>query len=185
MVSTFYKVQDTNEVWLDKQSLLTVRYEKQIKEGKYQIEETSDLLDQINHHWKTRSYRVDKNSYEEKEGPLPPNALDAFGSLYYIRTLPLQVGQTYTVDVHSGDKVYPLTVSVLKREKIKVPAGKFDCIVVEPFLRGPGIFVSKGKKLIVWLTDDERHMPVRMRSEVFIGHVSAELLPATTGKTAL
>jgi len=71
--------------------------------------------------------------------------------------------------------VYPLVVHVLKREKIKVPAGKFDCLVVEPFLRGPGIFISKGKKLVVWLTADERRIPVRMRSEVFIGHVSAEL----------
>ncbi len=179
VVNTFYKVQDTNDVWLDAQALVTVRYEKRIHEGKYEIEETS-LLDQTNHHWKTRSYRIDKNSYEEKVGPLPPNVLDAFGSLYYVRTLPLEEGQSYTVDVHSGDKVYPLTVRVLKKEKVKVPAGKFDCLLVEPFLRGPGIFISKGKKLEVWLTNDERRMPVRMRSEVFIGHVSAELTHYTT-----
>ena len=72
--------------------------------------------------------------------------------------------------------MYPLVVNVLKRETIKVPAGKFDCRVVEPFLRGPGIFISKGKKLEVWLTDDADRIPVRMRSEVAIGHVSAELL---------
>ncbi len=108
---------------------------------------------------------------------MPPEVMDSFGSLYYVRTLPLETGQTYTMDVHSGDKIYPLVVHVLKREKAKVPAGKFNCIVVEPVLRGPGIFVSKGKKLQVWLTDDERRLPVRMRSEVFIGHVSAELLP--------
>jgi hypothetical protein len=174
MIGTFYRVEDHNDVWLDQQALVTVRYEKRIHEGKYQIEETS-LLDQMRRHWKTRSYRVDKNTYEEKEGDLPPNALDSFGSLYYVRTLPLEIGSTYTIDVHSGANVYPLVVNVLKREKIKVPAGKFDCIVVEPFLRGPGIFISKGKKLIVWLTADERRMPVRMRSEVFIGHVSAEL----------
>jgi len=176
VVSTFYKVEDHNDVWLDEGALATVRYEKRIHEGKYQIEETS-LLDQIRHRWKTRSYRVDKNTYEEKEGDLPPDALDPFGSLYYIRSLPLEIGKTYTVDVHDGTKVYPLEVDVLKRQTVKVPAGKFDCILVQPKLRGPGIFISKGKKLEVWLTDDERKMPVRMRSEVFIGHVSAELLP--------
>jgi hypothetical protein len=175
VVNAFYKVEDYNDVWLDQRALVTVRYEKRIHEGKYQIEETS-LLDQSKRRWKTRSYRLDKNIYEEKEGDLPPNALDTFGSLYYVRTLPLIVGQTYTIDVHNSNKVYPLVVDVLKREKIKVPAGKFDCILVEPFLRGPGIFINKGKKLQVWLTADERRIPVRMRCEVFIGHVSAELI---------
>jgi anti-sigma-K factor RskA len=88
----------------------------------------------------------------------------------------LEVGQTYTVDVLSGEKVWPLVVKIEKRESVHVPAGRFDCFRVEPLLREPGIFVSKGKKLEVWLTADERHLPVRMRSEVLIGHVSAELM---------
>ena len=62
MVNAFYKVQDHNDVWLDEEALVTVRYEKRIHEGKYQIEETS-LLDQPRHRWKTRSFRVDKNIY--------------------------------------------------------------------------------------------------------------------------
>jgi len=78
--------------------------------------------------------------------------------------------------VHSEDTVYPLMVKVKKRQTIKVKAGRFDCFLVEPQLRKPGIFISKGKKLEVWLTADERRMPVLMRSEVFIGHVSAELV---------
>lgn len=178
MVSAFYKVEDRNDVWLDQGAMVTVRYEKRIREGKYRIDETS-ILDQPTRRWTTRSFRIDKNQYEEKSGELPANALDSFGSLYYVRTLPLEPGTSYTLDVHNGDKVYPLVVTVLKRERIKVPAGKFDCILVEPALRGPGIFISKGKKLQVWMTDDARHMPVRMRSEVFIGHVSAELISFT------
>ena len=82
----------------------------------------------------------------------------------------------YSIDVYSGEKVYPLVVTVRKREKISVPAGTFDTLLVEPLIRGPGVFISKGKKLEVWLTNDSRRMPVRMRSEVMIGHVSAELL---------
>jgi len=182
VVSAFYKVQDTNEVWLDQGALVTVRYEKRIREGKYQIE-ASSLLDQIHHRWKTRAYRLDKNSYEEKEGDLPPDVLDAFGSLYYVRTLPLDVDHTYTFDVHDNDKVYPLVVDVLKRETIKVPAGRFDCLRVQVFLRGPGLFVAKGKKLEVWMTADQSHVPVRMRSEIFIGHISAELLPEESNDT--
>jgi hypothetical protein len=175
VVTAFYKVEDHNEAWLDREALVSVRYEKRIKEGKYRIEE-STLLDQPRSRFHLQSYRLDKNRYEQKEGPLPPNALDVLGSLYYVRALPLAVGQSYTMDVLSGDKVFPLEVKVKKRERIQVPAGTFDTLLVEPFLRAPGIFIAKGKKLEVWLTDDARHLPVRMRSDVFIGHVSAELL---------
>jgi hypothetical protein len=86
------------------------------------------------------------------------------------------VGKEFTVDVHSGDKTFPLLVKVKKLEKIKVKAGKFLCYRVEPVLRERGIFISKGKKMEVWMTADESHMPVLMRSEIFIGHVSAELV---------
>jgi hypothetical protein len=62
-----------------------------------------------------------------------------------------------------------------KRETIKTKAGKFKCVVVEPFMREEGIFIQKGRKLQIWMTDDERKIPVQMRVEVFFGHVSARL----------
>lgn len=175
LVDTFYKVHDRNDVWLDLESLTTVRYEKHVREGHYRIEETV-TLDQIRHRFHIHSYRIDKDRYEDKDGDLPPSVLDVLGSLYYVRTLPMVLGESYSMDVFSGEKVWPLLVSVKKREHVKVPAGKFDCFRVEPLLREAGIFVSKGKKLEVWLTADERRMPVQMRSEIFIGHVSAELV---------
>ena len=175
VVNTFYRVSDRNDAWIDTGSLTTVAYEKRIREGKYRIEEKVQM-DQIGHRYTLHSYRIDKNLYEDKAGTLTPNILDVLGSLYFVRTLPLHVGDTYTMDVFSDGKIWPLVLKVKKRQRVKVPAGKFDCFVVEPLLREPGVFVSKGKKLEVWMTEDERHMPVLMRSEVFIGHVSAHLI---------
>jgi hypothetical protein len=175
VVDTFYKVRDRNESWLDQESLTSVRYTRDIREGSYRLEETI-VLDQVQGVWTRDTNRIDKNRRETKSGELPLYALDVQSSLYYVRTLPLEAGQTFTLDVQSGDKSYPLVVKVKKRETIKTPAGKFDTFLVEPLLRGPGMFVSKGKKLEVWMTADERRMPVRMRSEVFFGHVTADLI---------
>jgi hypothetical protein len=176
LVTAFYRVEDHNEAWIDQGSMSSVRYEKSIKEGKYHIDE-STIIDQPRHRYRMQSFRIDKNLYEQKDGTIPQNVLDVLGSFYYVRLMPLEVGKSFTMDVLSGDKVYPLVVRVESRETIKVPAGKFKTIRIEPLLRAPGIFIAKGNKLQVWLTDDDRHVPVRMRSEVFIGHVSAELLP--------
>ena len=97
-------------------------------------------------------------------------------SLYYVRSQDLKVGQDLVFDIVNRAKQYPLLVKVLKKEKVKTAAGTFNTILVEPQIRGEGIFVSKGKNLKVWLTDDEYKMPVKMKVEVFIGSVSAELL---------
>jgi hypothetical protein len=45
---------------------------------------------------------------------------------------------------------------------------------VEPVLKYPGIFENKGK-LTVWVTDDQRRIPVLMRSKILIGAISAVL----------
>jgi hypothetical protein len=175
LVDKLYNVRDRNEAWIEPGNPSTLRYARQIHEGQYRVQEDV-VLDQTAHHFHQHSYRIDKKRYEDKDGDIPPNVLDVLGSLYYVRTLPLVVGKSYTFDVQSEDKVYPLVVHVKKRQTIKVKAGKFDCFLVEPQLRAPGIFISKGKKMEVWLTADERRMPVLMRSEVFIGHVAAELV---------
>jgi hypothetical protein len=175
IVKLVYPVLDRDDTWLDTQSLVTVRYEKKILERHFRIEEAV-TLDQVNHRYKDTSYRMDKDRYGFQEGSLPPNILDILGSFFYVRTVPLAVGQLFSIDVYSGGKVWPLEVRVIKRETVKVTAGKFDCFVVEPLLREQGLFISKGKKLEVWLTADDHHMPVRMRAETFVGHVAVELL---------
>src|SRR4029077_18130389 len=98
VVSAFYTVEDHNEAWLDEQSFVSVRYEKRIHEGSYRIEE-STLIDQLSHRFLTRSCRLDKNLYEQKEWDIPNDVLDVLGSLYYVRLLPLEIGQSYTMDV--------------------------------------------------------------------------------------
>jgi hypothetical protein len=65
-------------------------------------------------------------------------------------------------------------VKVLGKERVKVEAGTFDCMIVEPFLRYPGIFKQKGR-VKVWVTDDRYHIPVLVKSKVAIGEVSAVL----------
>jgi Protein of unknown function (DUF3108) len=178
-VDTFYKVRDRNEAWMDTVSPRSLRYSKKISEGKYSVDEVVEL-DQDARTFHETEIRHDKNdAKEEKKGSIPANVLDVLSSLYYIRAQDLQVGKSFTVDVHSGDKTFPLLVNVKKMEKVKVKAGKFLCYRVEPVLRDHGIFIQKGKKLEVWMTADARHMPVLMRSEIFIGHVSAELVKQT------
>jgi hypothetical protein len=161
--SKFFSVRDRYESYMDTTALHSLRYEKHVREGKFKRDDAVDF-DQIGH----------RAVYKDKSVPIPPRTQDVLSALYYVRTLPLQVGQAISIANHTDGKNYPLVVKVLGREHVKVDAGEFDCIVVEPILRGPGVFNQQGR-LTVWLTDDRRRLPVLMKSKVVIGHVAAIL----------
>lgn len=165
--SAFFKVRDRFESYIDTTELYSVRYEKHVREGRFKRDE-SVLFDQAEH----------TAMYNDRVVPIAPRTQDVLSALYYIRTLPLEVGQAITLANHTDGKNYPLVVKVHRRETVTVDAGTFDCLVVEPILRGPAIFSQKGR-LTVWITDDRYKMPVLMKSKVIIGHVSAVLTEFT------
>lgn len=171
-VDVFFKVRDRNESWLDVSELISHRFEQHNREGKYILDQIVDY-DWINGHFK-QTDNVKGRLPKIEEGELPIPVVDTLSSLYMARTKELKVGEDFTLDVHSG-KIYPLLVKVHRKETVKVKAGKFECFLVEPFLKERGLFIQKGRKLQVWLTADERRMPVKMKAEIFIGHVTAEL----------
>jgi len=182
-IDTFYKVRDFNQAWMDTEQPRSLGYEKNLSEGKYRVQETV-RYDYIENRFYRDKERLDKNSHKEQDGPIPSAVFDILSSFYYIRSLPLEVGKAVTIDVHSGSTTYPLVVGVTKRAVAKTKAGKFDCFVLEPALREPGIFIHKGKKLEIWVTADERRMPVMMRCDIKIGTITAELVKANTETSA-
>jgi hypothetical protein len=162
--SAFYKVRDRVESYIDRNGLFTWRFEKHLREGNYKADRYVEY-DQVN------GWAI---SNKKDTIQIPPCVQDILSSFYYIRTQKLEVGKSLFIDNHADNKLYPLEVKVHKKERIKVKAGEFDCVVVEPILRASGLFKSKGR-LIIWLTDDERKIPVQMKSKIFVGYITAEL----------
>lgn len=98
-------------------------------------------------------------------------------AFYLVRTMPLTVGETSKFSAVSGKKRYELKVITHGREKLKTVLGEVNTVKVEPVLDGDGIFVSKGR-IFIWLTDDERRIPVLMECEITLGSIKAKLISA-------
>jgi hypothetical protein len=168
--SAFFKVRDRVESITEVKGLYSLHFEKHIREGKFQSDKFVDF-DQKNHLALT-----DKDTI-----PVPPFVQDVLSALYYVRTQPLEIGKSLFVDNHTDKKNYPLEVKVLKKERVEVDAGTFDCLVVQPILQAAGVFEQKGS-LTVWLTDDQKKMPVLMKSKVVIGSITTELTDYRLGR---
>lgn len=173
VIDAFFKVRDINQSWLDAEDFYSLGYGQSVREGGYKRDEWI-IFDYENGLYTGKIQK--KEEPRNIQGPLEMGILDILTSLYHVRSQQLNAGEDIVFDIINREKQYPLVVKVLGKEKVKTDAGTFDCIVVEPQFRGEGIFVSKGKSLKVWLTDDAYKMPVKMQVEVFIGSVSAKLL---------
>ena len=158
-----FKVRDKHESFMDSELLISRRFVKHLREGRFKKDMTIDF-DQKNH----------VAIYKDKQVPIVPNTHDFLTALYYIRTLAARPGQAVAMANHTDGKNYPIYVKFISRERVSVPAGDFDCIVVEPVLETSSIFENKGK-LTIWLTDDSVRMPVMLRSQVIVGAFEAVL----------
>ena len=96
-------------------------------------------------------------------------------AFYWVRTMPLTVGDTSRFAAVSGKKRYELKVLVHGKEELETAIGKVKTVKVEPVLDGDGIFNSKGR-IFIWLTDDDKRIPVLMQCEIALGSIKAKLV---------
>jgi hypothetical protein len=168
--SRLYKVRERIESYWDRHGLYSRRYVEDRREGKFR--QQSDIV------FDTR--RNEAVYSDGRSFPVPPRVQDALSAFYYFRTQALPLGGSIVFHYHASRKSQPLQVKVLGRERIETPAGTFSCVAVEPILKAGGIFKSSGR-LVIWVTDDERRMPVLMKSKVAIGSISVVLVEARAG----
>jgi hypothetical protein len=154
--STFYKVEDKIQSYTDVQGIFSRRFEKRLREGSYKTDQYYEY-DQAAHLAKSKKDTITVPSFIQ----------DVLSAMYFVRTQQLAPGDSIFVENHSDGKLYPLKIVVHRREKVNVRAGKFKCLVVEPFLQTPSLFLQKGR-VVVHLTDDHRKIPVMMTSQIFV-----------------
>jgi len=167
----FYKLDDRQESWLDVFQLASRRYVQDSQQGSYT---------------RYREYELDleNGTYVRHDGEsdsIPANALDQASFVYFVRTIPLEVGETYEWNRYFRFDRNPVILRVLRRETVKVPAGEFSTIVVQPIIKTRGIF-SEGGEAEIFITDDERRIPVKLKSKLVVGSVTLELTEWVAGE---
>ncbi len=167
----FYKVDDRFESWFTTGSLASLRFKLDQNEGRRERE---------------RNYEIfpERQTYREGEKPEEPSVadpLDEGSFLYYVRTLPLRTGDVYEVNRYFRPDRNPVRIRVVRRERVTVPAGTFNAVVVQPTIRTRGIF-SEGGRAEVWLSDDEDRVVLQMKSQLSFGSLNLFLRNKQPGR---
>jgi hypothetical protein len=162
-----YKVRDEYRSIIDVGGLFSWQFEQHIRESKYRRDEMAEF-DQINNIAKVgdKTYKV------------PPQIHDVISAFYFVRSLDLgkmKKDSIFYLQNFYKDTVYNLGVKIHGKQVVEVDAGKFRCVVVEPLVVAGGMFKWEGH-LLIWLTDDDRRIPVKVATKILIGYVSADLI---------
>ncbi len=102
-------------------------------------------------------------------------AYDPLSAFYAMTRWNFDIGKPVYIDIFDNKKFWRTEVQVLRKEKVRVPAGEFNTIVIKPLLKSEGIFLKAGN-IYIWATDDDRKLPVKLKSKASIGYFTALLV---------
>lgn len=170
----FAKVDDQFDSWFDPNRFVSRRFVQNQRELRHTRQRSYDITPEEGTYRETRSGRVDSLSTDEP--------LDDVSFLFFVRTLPLRVGDVDTIPRYfkPGRDVI---IRVIGKKTITVPGGTFETIVVQPTITNASGLFGQGGKAEVYFTDDSARTLVMLKSHVpVLGSLSLTLRDVTAPK---
>lgn len=162
-----FKADMTMETWIDTLTGSSLRFTQDFEQtGKDRKK-----------HYEIYPDRVAYQDGDNAEIPSVPDPLDDASFIYFVRTVPLEIGRTYTFERYFRPDRNPVRIKVLRRETVKVPAGTYQTIVVQPIIKSRGIF-SENSKAEIWFSEDANRIMVRMKADLPFGSLNLYLTSA-------
>ncbi len=169
VVSAFYKVEDFAESIVT--NGLPFKLRIKLQEGTHTSDKET-VFDMGNRKITFINYLKGK----KKEHDIPNDSVrDILSGFYFLRTRKLDAGKTAYVDIFDSNKFFRAEVNILRKETLQISGiGEVSTLVIKPELKSEGLFRKTGD-IFIWLTDDDRKIPVRVETKIPVGNVVAEL----------
>ncbi|MBU8912062.1 MAG: DUF3108 domain-containing protein, partial [Desulfobacterales bacterium] len=172
-IDMFYKIRDRLEGFTDLTFTRSLLHKK-IQSGK----DKRQVIVTFDWEKKTASY---SNFNERRDSiEIPLKTFDPVSAFYKMRTIDLKTGQNISFPVTDGKKYFIQKARVIKKENITLPSGTWDTYVLALQVNHfSGVFKkSENPTVTLWVTADEKQIPVRIKVKIFIGSVIFDFVSA-------
>jgi hypothetical protein len=177
MIDLLYPIDSTAESWLDCDGLFSRQYREDRTEGKRHRDTEShyDYASKetvVTNHVNGRQRRV----------PLEQPVQDVVSSLYVVRTRKLLLDSDQVFTISADTSTYCVTIHPDERKLIWVkPFGDVQALRVEP---NPtlGVVSANNGRMWFWISDDERHLPLLVNSDLKFGSAKLVLFSVVNGQ---
>ncbi len=162
-----FKVRDVYETYIDTQKLHPLRFKRDVNEGGYKF--TNDV---------TFYPDIKKAVSKGKTFTTPACVQDVLSSIYFARNIDYskyKIGDKIPFSMFLDDEVFDLYIRYMGKVKIKTKYGEFNALKIQPLLIEGTIFKG-GEKMIVYVSDDANHIPLRVESPILVGSVKVDMM---------
>ena len=170
----FFRVHDRYDSWIDVETLSSLRHVQRISEGRYSRNTTYEIM-------------PERGEYQRNDDPPRPtvaNPLDDGSFIYAVRMAGMRVGETQRVDRYFVPDKNPVVLTGVREDTVTVDAGTFATIVIRPTIKTSGIFSENGEAR-VWLSNDDRRLPVQLKTRFSRFSLTLLLTSVTYGDVRL
>jgi len=172
VISIFYKVDDFAESTIYPDGY-PKRFIMKTQEGRHKRDKATYFEPRVDNKRQKVIYH-DKLEDEKFEFFLKKPAHDPLSAFFAMTRMSLEAGHSEYINIFDSKKVWHTEVQVLRKEKVHVQSREFNTILVKPLMKSEGIFKRTGD-MFIWVTDDDRKIPVLFKSKAVIGTFTVEL----------
>ncbi|WP_339658273.1 DUF3108 domain-containing protein [Flavobacterium frigidarium] len=169
----FFKVDDLYETYIDKDSGMPYRFVRKIDEGGYKKNQEGFFNQSAN-----KVTVKDYKNNNEKTFVTPRNTQDILSSFYYLRNYPgidkIKPGESITIDMFFDDETTKFKLKFVGRENITTKFGVVPSMIFKPLVQSGRVFKEK-ESVTVWISDDDNRLPIRIKADLAIGSLKADL----------
>jgi len=173
MSKFFFKVEDLYESYFDKETGSPYRYIRKIDEGGY-TKNQEGIFNQNENRVLVKDYK----RKTEKTIVITDNVQDIISSFYYLRNHPnidkLQSGDAITIDMFFDEEITKFKLKYIGRQDITTKFGTVSTMVFKPLVQTGRVFKEK-ESVTLWITDDNNKVPVRIKADLAVGSLKADL----------
>jgi len=173
LLHLFFKVDDNYETYIDKDNGLPYRFIRQIDEGGHTKDLQIDFNQELN-----KAYVFNRKHNENKTFTTQENVHDMLSSFYYIRNSlngnKLVAGQEFNLNMFFDDENHNFKLKFLGREVLNTKFGKIATLKFRPYVLTGRVFKEE-EALTLWITDDKNKMPIRIKADLAVGSLNADL----------
>jgi hypothetical protein len=169
----FFKVDDLYESYIEKESGNPSQFVRKINEGGYTKNQEGFFNQSAN-----KIVVKDYKNKSEKAFVIPKNTQDILSAFYYLRNYPtidkINPGESIVIDMFFDDETTKFKLKFIGRENITTKFGVVSAMVFRPLVQSGRVFKEQ-ESLTVWVSDDENRLPIRIKAELAVGSIKADL----------
>jgi hypothetical protein len=183
VLDLFWKMRDTITSTIEAKSLAPTRFTFSQRENQ-KIIDTEARFDRNSKKWFV--HRDERRRIKKYDFDQPPNTIDPITAVYLARSQDFKVGDHLYFNIFGGKYRYLLDLEVERREKIQIASGRIDAFKIVPRIKNlmKEGYAERLNEAAVWISADERRIPVMLSSRIFVGNIYIERIEDKVGTQA-